>query len=96
MVKHVVFFRFKDNSPESIGQIKDMLLSMKGNVSMIQNMEVGLDFLHSERSYDICLQVEVADRGHLVAYDKDSYHCDVVKKYMFDKIISVVAVDYEF
>lgn len=96
MVKHVVLFKLKDNSPKNCEKVKEILLTMKNNVPMIQNIEVGVDFLHSDRSYDICLQVEVADKLQLKAYDNDAYHCDVVKKYMSANIISSAVVDYEF
>ena len=57
MIKHIVCFKLKDNSAENCEKAKEVLLSMKGNVPMIKDIEVGIDFLHSERSYDIILQV---------------------------------------
>ena len=38
---------------------------MKGNVPMLQDIEVGVDFLHSARSYDIHLEVTLPDRDAL-------------------------------
>lgn len=95
MIKHVVFFKLKDNSVESINKAKEVLLSMNGNVPMIKNLEIGIDFLKSERSYDICLQVEVEDKEQLTAYANDPYHCNVVKEYIFERILSSAVVDYE-
>ena len=33
MVKHVLFVKLKDNSPDSCRELKDLFLSMKGPVS---------------------------------------------------------------
>ena len=49
MIKHVVCFKLKDNSPENCEKAKEVLLSMKGNVPLVRDIAVGLDFLHSLR-----------------------------------------------
>ena len=94
MIKHLVCFKLKDNSPEECQKAKDVLMSMKGKVPMIKQIEVGIDFLHSERSYDIILQVTL-EKSELDNYQNDPYHCNVVKKHMHSVRESSVAVDYE-
>ena len=49
MIKHIVCFKLKDPSREECEKARDTLLSMKGNVPLIRSIEVGIDFLHSER-----------------------------------------------
>ena len=44
MVRHIVMFKLKDNSPASVDYKKRVLLSMKGKVKMLKNIEVGVDF----------------------------------------------------
>ncbi len=95
MIKHVVCFKLKDNSNESVNKAKEVLCSMKGRVPTIRNIFVGADFLHSERSYDIILEVEVDDKAALDEYQRDGYHCNVVKPYMHAVRESSVAVDVE-
>jgi len=95
MIKHIVCFKLKDNSPEKKAEAKARLLSMQGNVDLIQDMEVGADFLGSARSYDIILQVTLADKKALDLYQQDAYHCSYVKTYMHEVMESSVAVDYE-
>ncbi len=95
MIKHTVCFKLKDNSPEACEKTAQVLLGMKGNVSMLKGIEVGKDFLHSARSYDIILTVTLDDANALEAYQSDEYHCNVVKKYMHSVIETSVAVDYE-
>lgn len=94
MIKHIVCFKLKDNSDEICRKTADILLSMKGKVPQIIDIEVGVDFLHSSRSYDIILQVTLGSRDKLDEYQNDPYHCDVVKTYMHSVMESSVAIDY--
>ncbi len=94
MIKHVVCFKLKDNSIESKQKAKDVLLSMKGKVEQIKNIEVGVDFLGSSRSFDLILEVVLDSEAALDAYQAHPYHCDVVKTYMHAVRTDSVAVDY--
>lgn len=94
MIKHIVCFKLKDNSIENCEKAKEVLLSMQGNVPQLRGIEVGIDFLHSERSYDIILQVLLDDAKALEDYQNDPYHCSVVKPHMHAVREASVAVDY--
>lgn len=94
MVKHIVCFKLANPTEELLKETKDILLSMDGNVPLVKEIEVGVDFLKSERSYDIILQVLLEDEAALDAYQKDAYHCDVVKKHMHAVAESSIAIDY--
>ncbi len=94
MIKHIVCFRLKDNSEAECLKTKEILLSMKGNVPMLRGIEVGTDFLHSERSYDVVLQVVLDNAEDLDAYQNDPYHCSVVKTHMHSVSESSIAIDY--
>lgn len=94
MIKHIVCFKLKDNSEENCKKTADILASMEGKVPQLRSIEVGIDFLHSDRSYDIILQVTVDDEKALVDYQNDEYHCSVVKKHMHAVREASVAVDY--
>ena len=94
MLKHVVLFKLKDNSPAACEKARDMLLSMRGKVEQPQKIAVGIDLLHSDRSYDVILEVWLDDLVALEAYQNDPYHCDVVKPYMHAVREGSVAIDY--
>lgn len=94
MIKHIVCFKLKDNSQAECERAKEILLSMKGNVPMLRDIQVGVDFLHSERSYDVILEVVLDDAAALEAYQKDAYHCSVVKPHMHAVRETSVAIDY--
>ena len=95
MIKHIVCFKLAEPTAELLQKTKDILLSMDGNVPEVRSIEVGLDVLHSPRSYDVVLQVVVDDMTALDSYQKDKYHCDVVKTHMHAVASSSIALDYE-
>ena len=95
MIKHTVCFKLKDNSPEECNKAAQILRSMDGNVELLRGIEVGVDFLHSPRSYDIILQVLLDDETALEEYQNDEYHCSVVKKHMHSVAESSVAIDFK-
>lgn len=95
MIKHIVCFKLADNSIENCTKTKGILLSMKNNVPMLVKIEVGIDFLHSSRSYDIILETYFNTKEDLDAYQNDPYHCNVVKKHMHSHATSSIAIDYE-
>ncbi len=94
MIKHIVCFKLKDNSKEECEKAQKILLSMDGNVPLLRSIEVGVDFLHSPRSYDVILQVELDDKEALDTYQKDEYHCSVVKEHMHKVTETSIAIDY--
>ncbi len=94
MIKHIVCFKLKDNSPAQCEKAKEVLLSMKGSVPLLRDIAVGVDFLHSERSYDVILEVVLDDEAALEAYQHDPYHCSVVKTHMHAVRESSIAIDY--
>lgn len=95
MIKHIVCFKLKDNSYENCLKAKEVLLSMKGNVPLLRGITVGIDFLHSERSYDVILEVLLDSKEALDLYQVDPYHVSVVKKHMHAVREASIAIDYE-
>lgn len=93
MIKHVVLFRL--HKGESAQKAEEVLLGMKGNVPMLRGIEVGVDKLHSARSYDVMLSVLLDDMNALDEYQKDPYHVEIVKKHMHVVAESSVAIDYD-
>jgi hypothetical protein len=94
MLKHVVAFKLKAPTPALLEETRRILLSMEGKVPMLRSIEVGVDVLHSERSYDVILMVTLDDEAALAAYQQDPYHVSVVKKHMHAVRLASVAADY--
>jgi hypothetical protein len=95
MIKHVVCFKLKDNSEENKQKAKEIILSMRGNVPLARSVEAGTDFLGSDRSYDVILEVILDGREDLDDYQNDPYHCGVVKKFMHENAEKSISIDID-
>ena len=94
MVKHIVMFKLAKKTPENMERAIRSLQSMEGNIETLKSIEIGTDFLESERSYDIALTAEFKNREGLEIYGKHENHLPVVK-IMRSLCSSSVVVDYE-
>jgi len=95
MVTHIVFFKLSDQSLGNVEKTRDMLLSMAGEISLLRHLEVGVDVILSERSYDLALVTKFDSLEDLQAYQVHPYHAGEILPYMKSVAASVVAVDYE-
>lgn len=66
---------------------------MRDKVPQVREITVDVDFLHSERSYDVMLTVLVEDAAALEAHQKDPCHCGTVKPYMHAVRSASVVID---
>ena len=94
MIKHIALFKLADNSEGSCKKARDLMLSMKGTVEQIREIEVGIDLYHTDRSFDIALSVIVENEEALRGYADHPYHVNVVKKYMMQASEKSIVVDY--
>lgn len=95
MVTHIVFFKLQDPSAANIAATREKLLSMNGKIDLLRHLEVGIDVIHSERSYDIALVTKFDSLDDLQAYQVHPYHAGEVVPHMKSVCSAVVAVDYE-
>jgi len=80
----------------SLAQIaKDKLLSMKDRVKSLKDIEVGIDFSRSERSFDLALITIFNSKEDLENYRIDPYHQQILK-WLKDNNTQTKVVDYEF
>ncbi|CAH0117667.1 MULTISPECIES: Dabb family protein [unclassified Paenibacillus] len=94
MITHIVFFKLKDRSPESVRKTADVLNAMRGQIPELLELEVGIDVLHSERSYDIALITKFESLAALEAYQVHPEHVKVIE-HMATVRESSVSVDFE-
>jgi hypothetical protein len=95
MITHIVLFKLKEPTTEAIAITKAKLESMAGKVPLLRHLEVGVDVIRSERSFDIALFTKFDSLSDLQAYQVDPYHAGEVVPHMKAVCSSIVAVDYE-
>jgi hypothetical protein len=95
MITHIVLFKLSDPRPETIAATRDLLVSMDGTVPQLRHLEVGVDLIRSERSYDIALVTRFDSLDELKSYQVDPYHAGTILPHMRSVCSAIVAVDYE-
>ena len=67
MVKHIVMWKIKGTNgltkEETAQEIKRSLEDLNGKIEGLLRLEVGIDFLQSEASYDVVLYSELVDKA---------------------------------
>ncbi len=94
MITHIVLFKLIDHSPLNVEKARDVLLGMEGKIPQLRHLEVGVDVLHSARSYDLALVTKFDSMEALQAYQAHPVHVKVAE-YMTSVRESAIAVDYE-
>lgn len=80
MFTHIVLFKLKEPTKENLEFIEKTLLSMNGQIKELKELEVGIDVVRSDRSYDIGIITRFDSKEDYLAYDEDEFHVEKVKK----------------
>ena len=87
-------FKLTEKTSENMKRATNSLRSLEGNIETLKSIEIGTDFLESDRSYDIVLIAHFENREGLKIYGNHENHLPVVK-IMRSLCSSSVVVDYE-
>jgi diamine N-acetyltransferase len=91
---HVVLFKLKDRSSESMARTTEVMRAMEGKISTLQAIEVGANVVASPRAYDLALITRFASLADMQAYQAHPIHQGVLA-HMNAVMESAVAVDFE-
>lgn len=99
MITHIVMWKLKENALgnsklENAKEIKRSLEALKSEIKGIIKLEVGINILASDQSYDVVLNSEFVDQASLDAYQVHPKHV-AVSNYITDLRDERVVVDYE-
>jgi hypothetical protein len=94
MITHIVFFKLKERTPEVVNKTKEVLMNMEGKIGVLLSIEVGVDIIHSDRSYDLALITKFNSLTDLDAYQVHPIHKEVIT-YIASVREASVSVDYE-
>ena len=79
MIRHIVCWNFRENAEggskgENLRKAREMLLALTGVIPEIRSLEVGIDVVRGEHSWDMALVGTFASRADLVAYQQHPAH----------------------
>jgi len=100
MINHVVLFKLKKYSSESIKQdqistIEDALLGLSDKIDELKYIEVGVNYELTTKAYDICLITHFETVDELDAYRIHPEHLKVGELIGLHAV-ERAAVDFEF
>jgi hypothetical protein len=95
MIKHIVLFKLKDSSPESIDRTYNVLNAMNGKVEQIVDLHIGKNIVETPRSYDLSLEATFRSLEDLQGYQVHPEHKKVIE-HISEVRESQSVVDYEF
>ena len=95
MITHIVFFKMAEPRQENAALVKEKLLTMSGKIKELKYIEVGLDVIHSERSYDVALITKFDSLEDLYTYNVCDYHAGEVVPFIKARSVGSAAVDFE-
>ena len=99
MIKHIVLWKLKetaqcDDRAHNARRMKNELEALKQKIPQIKHIEVGINFIPTDASYDIALYSEFDTEKDLDAYQKHPEHLKVAE--FIGKVReSRVVVDYK-
>jgi hypothetical protein len=93
LIHHIVMFRLLDRTPENVEKVADVLRGLKGKVPTLRSLEIGVDVLHSDRSWDIALTATFDSLEDMEAYRAHPEHQKAVQ-YLNSTRASIAQVDY--
>ncbi len=99
MIKHIVMWKIESvnglSKRDTALQIKQELEALNGKIDGLLKLEVGIDFLESEASYDVVLVSELESKEALSYYQDHPLHVKAATEVVKPAAISRVVVDYE-
>lgn len=94
MFTHIVFFKLKEATQDNVDKAKNILVAMDGNIPELKELEVGVDVIKSDRSFDLALITRFASKEDYEAYAVSDYHVNQVLANLRPMLESSKTVDY--
>ena len=91
MFIHLVFLKL--HTTDDAIEAKRRLESMLGKVDSLRSVEVGINQIHSGRSWDMSLHTSFDDQSGYESYATDPYHLEMLK-WLKEKVKQSATVDY--
>ena len=94
MFTHIVFFKLKENTDENLQKAYSILKNMEGKIKELKSMEVGIDELKTDRSFDLALTTKFDSKIDYERYAISDFHVNEVLIKLRPMLESSKTVDY--
>lgn len=79
MIVNNLLLKLKDRDPENIKQTQNVLLSMKGNIEVLLDMQAEINIRPGQAAYDLILVTKFAGLEDMEKYLSHPKHLEVAK-----------------
>ncbi len=84
MLKHIVMWKLKEHAEgrtkaENAKMMKEMLEGLKGKITEIEHIEVGMNVIPAEAAFDVVLYSKFKDEKALTTYQNHPEHVKVAQ-----------------
>ena len=95
MIVHIVMFKFKEaNRDSNLKKVEEKLNSLVSKIDELKSIEIGINFNHSQRAFDLSLYSTFDSKEDLNTYALDEEHQKVVS-FIKEVTSESKVVDYE-
>lgn len=94
MITNNLLLKLKDRNADNIAKAQGVLLSMKGKIEFLHDLQVKVNIRHSEASYDIIVIAQFASMEDFNAYLVHPVHMEV-SQYIAGVLEAAASVCYE-
>lgn len=94
MITHIALIKLVHANTETIEVARKILSGLEGKIPQLRHLEIGVNLIHSYRSYDLSLVARFDSLEDLQTYNNHPAHVEVVKKLQGIRK-STITVDYE-
>lgn len=95
MFTHIVFFKLKEATKENIQKASEILNNMEGQIPELKGLEVGIDVVRSDRSFDLALVTRFDSKEDYEVYAVSDFHVNKVLKNLKPMLECSKTVDYQ-
>jgi len=94
MITHIVLIKLVHSNEETIEVARTALARLEGQIPQLRHLEIGVNIVHTDRSYDLAVVARFDSLEDLQSYMNHPLHVEVVK-YLQGNRRSSITVDYE-
>ena len=80
MINHFILLKYKEDTSEShVHDFCRMMYALSNEISEVKELQIGLDIVHDQRSWDLILIMQFDSLADLKAYQVHPAHQEVSK-----------------
>ncbi|HKI75004.1 MAG TPA: Dabb family protein [Pseudomonadales bacterium] len=95
MINHFILLKYKDDTPRAhLDEFCRKMYALREGISQIKELQIGLDVIHDQRSWDLILIMKFDSLADLKTYQAHPAH-QAASRFNQDMVSQVASLDFE-